>query len=68
MMLTANPGTTIKQVARNCYLVEFIDAADLHTVQAREPWTFQGDVVAFKQVNGPLDLDPNHIDHVSLWV
>lgn len=63
-----DPGTVIRPIARNCYLVEFSEVEDKKRIQLGATWSFRGDIVALKSVKSQKDLAPNHIDSAALWV
>lgn len=63
----AHPGTLFSSVSKNCFLIEFQTDRDRHTA-SRGIWTYRGDLVALKQVEGQGDLTPDHITHAPLLV
>lgn len=69
-MLTAwgaDPDTKFRQVAQNCFLVEFCSEEDRYKASLKGPWTFRGDLVATRKVSSFLDLNPNHISLANIW-
>lgn len=63
-----DPSTTFRPVMRNLYLVEFNSQEDLFSVSLGGPWTYRGDLVAFRKVSSHSDLHPAHIGFAKLWV
>lgn len=63
-----DPGTVIRPVARNCYLVEFVNAEERLKVSVGGPWTFRGDLLATRHVTCHSDLKPEHIGFGHIWV
>lgn len=64
----ADPNTSFKSVAKNTFLLEFTDLLDLQTALNGGPWTFKGDLVAFKLVKSHEEFKPSEIKEASLWV
>lgn len=62
----ADPNTSFKSVAKNTFLLEFTDLLDLQTALNGGPWTFKGDLVAFKMVKLHEELKPSEIKEASL--
>lgn len=63
-----DPSTTARQIARNCYLVEFEEVEDRVRVQNGGPWLFRGDLVASSQVKSQKDLNLMQVSHAAVWV
>lgn len=64
----ADMDTVFRPVARNLFLVEFSNLADLYTCTVGGIWTFRGDLVAPRRVTSQLDLHEGHIVFANLWV
>lgn len=64
----ANQNTAVRRIAKNCYLVEFVNVADLHRAQAGGPWTYRGDMVASRQVFSHAELSADHIEYGEIGV
>lgn len=63
-----DPTTVFRPVMRNLYLVEFISQQDMYAVTLGGPWSYRGDLVAFRKVTSQADLHPEHIGFANLWV
>lgn len=63
-----HPATKISPVARNCFLLDFVEEEDKHRVLFEGPWTFRGDLVAIRQVKSQADLSLNHIKLAEVYV
>lgn len=63
-----DPTTVFTSVMRNTYLVEFTSKEDYYRASLGGPWTYRGDLVAFRKAASHADLHPNHICFVKVWV
>lgn len=64
----ADPNTVVSSISKNCFLIQFQDQQDLNTAQFGGPWTFKGDLVAFKPVSSHKELKQGEVRYAHLWV
>lgn len=64
----ADPKTKVSSVAKNTFLFEFADPPDLQRALHGGPWTFKGDLVAFRTVKSHEELHSPDFKRAQLWV
>jgi hypothetical protein len=57
--LGVNPATQIIPIARNTYLIEFVNTPNMNSVLDNVPWNFRMDLVVVRKANDPADLSPD---------
>lgn len=63
-----DPATSMRQVEKNCYLIEFNDADDLNSALLGGPWTYIRDLVGLWQVSADLDRKASLMESATIWV
>ena len=65
---TVSPATDFTNLARNVFLVQFANEQELSRTMSRGIWSYRGDVVALRRINGPEDLVDPKIEEAEVWV
>jgi Domain of unknown function (DUF4283) len=60
--------TLINLVTKNIYLIEFKDEGEILHVLYLSPWNYRLDLVVIKSVHAAVDLKPDFISYVDIWL